>query len=88
MDYGLQYWYLSENDYDALLIALQGAGVTYVLDDFGTAHHVESGSYKGWYFDPEYIDDEEMEWLAENFTSFDLRTVNLSTQAGWTNGNP
>lgn len=82
MDFGVQYWYLNETDYANLATACQQAG--YQLTDFGQVHHhVENGSYKGWYFDFTEIDSDEMEWLTDTFESFDLRTVNLSTQAGF-----
>lgn len=82
MNNGTQYWFLSEGDYANLATELAAAGYD-GLFDFGTPHHVESGSYKGWYFDLGEIDNDEMEWLYETFTSFDLRVVNLSVQAGW-----
>jgi hypothetical protein len=81
MDYGVQYWYLSDDDYQSLEATLVGSG--YTLASFGTAHEVTSGSFAGWYFDMGEIDTEEMDWLSEHFESFDLRTVNLSVQAGW-----
>ncbi len=83
MNYGTEYWFLTESDYADLVNACQAAGATYALTAFGTAHHVSEGDYKGYYFDMDEIDTEEMEWLGETFMSFDLRVVNLSVQAGW-----
>lgn len=83
MNNGTLYWFLSEDDYDALSGLLSGSGFT--LDDFPVAHHETSGSYKGYYFDLDQIDTDEMEWLTENCASFDQRVVNLSVQAGWSN---
>ena len=83
MEYGVSYWFLSAGDYQDLVIACQAANAPYALSAFGTAHEVTSGSFAGWYFDIGEIDPDEMEWLDEQFDSFDLRTVNLSIQAGW-----
>lgn len=82
MQFGTSYWFLSDTDYQSLVIACQAANAPYAMAAFGTAHQVTSGSYAGWYFDVGEIDTDEMEWL-EQYESFGMRTVNLSIQAGW-----
>ncbi len=83
MDYGTSYYYLSNSDYTEMLNKLADFG--FDLDsDFV---QVTSGPYAGWYASPDAIDVDEMEWLTRYFTSFDLRTVNLSTQAAIIRGN-
>ncbi len=81
MDYGAEYYFLSETDYASFVEALND--VDYSLGDFNFKYNTKPG-YTGWYAEKAEINDDEMEWLCE-FPSFDLRVINLSVQAWFFN---
>ena len=85
LDIGKDYWFISDDDYDALVTFFAENESEYSMDSFQFLLHSNDNGYQGYFAEYGEIDDDEWLFLTEELglESFGPITIFLSVQASY-----